>query len=102
MIDKYATLLHHFLQIALTQRIRCIPTNAHQIHVGREAHPFGNQRPVSIHAGSTSSPTDIRVAFALTPKRALRSMAGDEHGGIAHGPQALNNAGNQRVMVALR
>lgn len=29
-------------------------------------------------------------------------MTGDEHGGVAHGPQALDDAGNERVLVALR
>ena len=46
-------------------------------------------------------PTHIRVAATFTTKRAFRAMAWNEHCVIAHGPQALRDAGNQGVVVAL-
>jgi len=44
----------------------------------------------------------IRVAAPLAPERALGAVAGNEHRVIAHRPQAILDAGDQRVMVALR
>ena len=41
-----------------------------------------------------------RGAAATPPGGALRPVAGDEHGFVAHRPQPLRDAGDQRVVVA--
>ena len=51
--------------------------------------------------GLNLSPTHIRVAAPLTAKGALGTMAGDEHRVVAHGPQALGDAVDQILVVAL-
>jgi hypothetical protein len=47
MVDKHASLLHHFLKMAIAQWIRRVPTDAHQNHVDWESHSFGAQHLVS-------------------------------------------------------
>lgn len=49
-----------------------------------------------------SGASHVGVAFAFAPKGALRPVAGNEYRVVAHGPQALGDAGDQRVVVALR
>ena len=44
----------------------------------------------------------VGVAAALASEAAFRAMAGDKHRVIAHGPELLLDAGNQRVVIALR
>jgi hypothetical protein len=51
---------------------------------------------------ANSSPTHVGIGLALAPKGAFRAMARDEYGVVTHRPKALNNAGDQGVMVALR
>src|SRR5450830_442924 len=47
MVDEHASLLHHFLKMAIAQRIRRLPTDAYQNDGDWEAHPFGSQHLVS-------------------------------------------------------
>lgn len=47
MVNKYATLLHYFLKMAIAQWIRGVPTDANQNHIDWESHPFGRQHLVS-------------------------------------------------------
>jgi hypothetical protein len=49
-----------------------------------------------------SGAADKRVGLAFASKGAFRPMAGDEHCVVAHGPQALGDAVDQRGMVTLR
>ena len=37
----------HFLQVAIAQRIGCVPTDTHQNHVNWKSHSFGSQHRVS-------------------------------------------------------
>jgi hypothetical protein len=54
------------------------------------------------HAGnSDSGSADIRIGFSLSPKGTFRAVARDENGGIAHRPEALGNAIDQVLVVAL-
>ena len=39
--DNHTALLHHFLSLPVSQRIGCIPTNAHQSNGYWKSHPFG-------------------------------------------------------------
>ena len=48
-----------------------------------------------------SGTTHKRVALALAPKAAFRAVAGDEDGVVAHGPQALGDAVDELLVVAL-
>src|SRR5665647_1667618 len=41
MVDKHASFLHHFLKMAIAQRIGRVPTDANQNHVDWESHSFG-------------------------------------------------------------
>jgi len=57
---------------------------------------FPNGRP-----GSASGPAHVGVGAALAPEGALRPVAGDEHRVVAHGPQALRDAVDQMLVIAL-
>src|SRR5665647_1183673 len=46
MVDEHASLLHHFLKMAIAQWIRRVPTDAHQNDVDWESHSFGAQHLV--------------------------------------------------------
>ncbi len=48
-----------------------------------------------------SGPAHIGIVLAFACKRALRPVARDEHRLIAHGPQALRDAVDQLLVVAL-
>lgn len=56
----------------------------------------------TIPATDLSGVRHIRVAAPLAPEGAFGAMAGDEHRVVAHRPQALLDAGDQGVIVALR
>jgi len=53
-------------------------------------------------AGAPSGVGHVGVAAPLAPEGAFRAVARNEHRVIAHGPQTLGDAGNQRGLVALR
>lgn len=59
-------------------------------------------RARAIPATDLSGIRHIRVAASFPPEGALGAMAGDEHRVVTHWPQALLDAGDQRVMIALR
>ena len=46
MINTNAALLHHFLKMAIAQRIGCVPADANQSHVDWESHSFSRQHRV--------------------------------------------------------
>ena len=47
MVDKHASLLHHFFQMAIAQQIGRLPTDAHPSHIDWEPHIFGSQHLTS-------------------------------------------------------
>ena len=48
----------------------------------------------------SSGPLDVWVAPAFSAKRTLRPMSRNEHGVVAHGPQALDDAHDECVEIA--
>src|SRR5256885_399338 len=48
-----------------------------------------------------SGPAHVGVALALAAEAAFGAVARDEHGLVAHGPQALDDAVDQLLVVAL-
>ena len=66
MVDEHAAFLHHFLQVAMAQRIRCIPANAHQNDIDWKAHSFGRQHLVQTFSVKALS---IDEQAALPPMR---------------------------------
>jgi hypothetical protein len=40
MIDRHASLAQHLFDVAVAQRIGCVPADAEQNDIGREAHSF--------------------------------------------------------------
>lgn len=48
-----------------------------------------------------SGPAHVGIALALTPESALRTVPRDEHCLVAHGPQALGDAVDELLVVAL-
>ena len=65
-------------------------------------HRRSSRRRTRSGSSGRSGPADVRVGPALAPEGALRPVAGDEHRVVAHRPQPLRDAGDQRVMVAPR
>lgn len=49
-----------------------------------------------------SGPSDIRVAHPFSPKAAFGAMPWNENGLVTHGPQTLNDAVDELLVVALR
>ena len=46
MINTHTTLLHHFLKMAVAERIGCVPADADQNHVDWKSHSFSSQHLV--------------------------------------------------------
>lgn len=100
------------------QQIACQDCVQRKFHIAYKKHAFGALAIspgvilVPVTTGFSASLASaltrsflirhIRVAAPFPPERALGAVAGDEHRVITHWPQALFDAGNQRVMVALR
>ncbi len=66
MINKNAALLHHFLQMAKTQWIGCIPPSANQHDFQRVVNPFENFAQVAVDQTLTEieDGTDCRVCLS--------------------------------------
>lgn len=47
MVNKHASFMHHFRDVAMTQWIRRMPANAHHIDVNWQAHSLGRRRRFS-------------------------------------------------------
>jgi hypothetical protein len=74
MINKHTAFFHHFLKMAVAQRISRVPTDANQNDVDRKAHSFGSQHLVSnlFSQNAQHSHTPSLPANATEPKKAVQ------------------------------
>jgi len=57
MVDQHAALFHDLLEVPVVQQVGCIPADADQDYINREAHPFKVEHVDSSWIGTSVYPT---------------------------------------------